>query len=139
MSLKSSIWQKNDRLMFKTNVWLVCICMLFATIPITILGKEGHERKELSSKLTTRIWGSPKNTKEVLQIRVLSSVMRKLINRPQAKLNILYPGDDKGTEWANDLRGWLISLGLKSDRIKLSPDSYTEDTIELVIQQKQYN
>jgi len=118
--------------MLKTNIWLACICIGFATISTNSLG---NESKEFSAKLTTHSWGNPKSTKEVLQIRVLRSVMRKLINLPQAKLQILYPGDDKGTQWATNLRSWLISLGLKSDRIMLAPDSYTENTIEMIIQQ----
>lgn len=84
-------------------------------------------------KLSSKTWGNPQNTKEILHIRPLTSIMRKLTHRPAAKLSVLYHGDDKGTKWASDFRSWLISLGLKSERIILSPDNYTEDTLELKI------
>jgi len=113
--------------MLKINVSLLCICILLVVT-------SAAQSNEKNIKISTSTWGHPKNAKEVLKIRPLASVMRKLINRPQAKLNILYHGDDKGTDWATNIRGWLISLGLKSDRIILSPESYKPDIIVFRIQ-----
>ncbi|NOX42650.1 MAG: hypothetical protein GXP19_02810 [Gammaproteobacteria bacterium] len=114
--------------MFKIKTYLACLCILFVVSPKAVLSNE------INTKLSADIWGNPQSGEEVLQIQPLISIMRKLTSNPKAKLNVLYHGDDKGTKSANSLRGWLISLGLKSDRIILAPDSYIEDTIELKVQ-----
>jgi len=89
---------------------------------------------EKSIKLSVNDWGELNSSKEILAIRPLASIMQKLTLKPDKKLYVLYPGDDNGSKWAYDLRGWLISLGLKSDRIVMSSDSYQENIIEIKIQ-----
>lgn len=48
-------------------------------------------------------------------------------------LKIKYPGGDEGTLWVNELRSWLIALGLSSERIELIPGSAISTTIELEV------
>lgn len=113
--------------MSKIKMYLGCFCLLFIVIPDAMSGDE------IKAKLSAHAWGNPQSSKDILKIQPLNAIMRKLTNAPQAKLNVLYHGDDKGTQWANNIRRWLISLGLKSERIILTPDSYTVDTIELIV------
>lgn len=76
----------------------------------------------------------PVISNDILNIKPLVSIMRKLSTQPEARLNVRYPGDDKGTKWANKLQTGLISLGLESRRIIMSPDSYRENIIELKLE-----
>jgi hypothetical protein len=44
-----------------------------------------------------------------------------------------HPGEDSGELWAAELRDWLISLGVPSDYIRLTPGTQAADEIKLVV------
>jgi hypothetical protein len=116
---------KTGRARFRQLALIILLLTVFAGTALS---------NEKSTKIMASSWGKPQSSKEILAMRPLASIMRKLTKNPETTLHVLYPGDDKGIKWANDLRGWLVSLGLKSERIIMSPDSYREDIIELKIQ-----
>ena len=118
---------KTGRTYFRQLVPVILLLTVFADTALS---------SEKSTKIYASNWGNPQTSKEILAMRPPASIRRKLTRNPETTLHVLYPGDDKGIEWANDLRGWLISLGLKSERIIMSPDSYREDIIELKLERK---
>lgn len=78
-------------------------------------------------------WSVPKQTVTVLAMPAINKSMRKLQNDTNSMLKIKYPGGDEGTLWANELRSWLVALGLSSNRIDLIQGSAISTTIELEI------
>jgi hypothetical protein len=78
-------------------------------------------------------WSVPKQTSTLLAMPAISKSMQKLQNNVNSLLKIKYPGGDEGTLWANELRSWLIALGLSSKRIELVPGSAISTTIELEV------
>jgi len=78
-------------------------------------------------------WSVPKQTVTVLAMPAINKSMRKLQNDTNSILKIKYPGGDEGTLWANELRSWLVALGLSSNRIDLIQGSAISTTIELEI------
>ena len=50
-----------------------------------------------------------------------------------AAILLSYPGEDSGELWASELRDWLISLGVPSDYILLSPGLQAEDEIQILV------
>ena len=78
-------------------------------------------------------WSVPKQTKTLLAMPAISNSMTKLQNDLESTLMVKYPGGDEGTLWANELRSWLIALGLSSSRIELIPGSAISTTIELQV------
>lgn len=78
-------------------------------------------------------WSVPKQTVTVLAMPAINKSMRKLQNDTNSILKIKYPGGDEGTLWANELRSWLVALGLSSNRIELIQGSAISTTIELEI------
>ena len=57
--------------------------------------------------------------------------MRSVIQNPTSVLVINHPGGDQGIWWAEELKGWLITLGMNSSRIELMPGSDRADMIYL--------
>lgn len=48
-----------------------------------------------------------------------------------AAILLSYPGEDSGEIWAAELKDWLVSLGIPSDYILLSPGLQAEDEIHI--------
>ena len=44
-----------------------------------------------------------------------------------------YPGEDSGELWASELRDWLISLGIPSDHISLSPGLQSSTELRILV------
>ena len=80
-------------------------------------------------------WSIPKTAESVLAMPVLQDVMGKLQVSERSLLKIYYPGGDEGSLWAIELRGWLVSLGLESGRIKLIAGSQYPDRLQLQIEE----
>lgn len=78
-------------------------------------------------------WSVPKQAATLLAMPAIQNSMEKLQNNVNSTLNIKYPGGDEGTLWGNELRSWLIALGLSSNRIELVPGSAISTTIELEV------
>lgn len=78
-------------------------------------------------------WSVPKQTTTLLAMPAIRKSMLKLQNSDASMLKIKYPGGDEGTLWANELRSWLVALGLSSRRIDLVPGSEISTTIELEV------
>jgi len=78
-------------------------------------------------------WSVPKKASTLLVMPAIQKSMEKLQNNVNSTLKIKYPGGDEGTLWVNELRSWLIALGLSSNRIELVPGSAISTTIELEV------
>ena len=78
-------------------------------------------------------WAVPKQSSTVLAMPAILNSMKKIQNNPNSILKIKYPGGDEGTLWANELRSWLVTLGLSSKRIDLVPGSSIPTAIELEV------
>ncbi|MFK5913286.1 MAG: hypothetical protein QM484_02850 [Woeseiaceae bacterium] len=76
-------------------------------------------------------WLIPKSSVTLLTMPAVSVVMEQLQKDSNAKLQVKYPGGDEGTLWANELRSWLVALGLSSTRIELVLGSTLSTAIEL--------
>ena len=78
-------------------------------------------------------WSVPKKATTLLAMPAIKNSMDKMKSNVQSRLQIKYPGGDEGTLWVNELRSWLVALGLSSKRIKLEPGSAISTTIELEV------
>lgn len=78
-------------------------------------------------------WAAPKQATTILSMPSIHKVMQKIQNTNNSILKIRYPGGDEGTLWANELRGWLVALGLSSKRIELIPGGTISATIEFEV------
>lgn len=54
-----------------------------------------------------------------------------------AAILLSYPGEDSGELWASELKDWLISLGVPSDYILLSPGLQARDEIHILVGNRQ--
>lgn len=85
--------------------------------------------------LTAKEWAVPRSGAVVVSMPAVRDCLRELDRAPQGRLRVRYPGGDEGTLWAHELQGWLVALGLASERIELVPGSRRADTLSLEVVQ----
>lgn len=106
------------------NKFLIPLILLFFAMNATAGSIENLHAKE---------WAVPKKASTLILMPAIRKSMQKLEKEPRSSLTIRYPGGDEGTLWANELRSWLIALGLVSSRIDLVPGSPKSNIIELEV------
>ncbi|MBI1422696.1 MAG: hypothetical protein GC149_04445 [Gammaproteobacteria bacterium] len=78
-------------------------------------------------------WNVPRTNESILKMPALVQTMRDYDEHPDAKIQIRYPGGDEGTLWANEVRSWLVALGVASRHIELLPGSRKDGQLELQV------
>lgn len=84
-------------------------------------------------RLGAEQWAVPRSAETVIGMPALARTMQQLRATPGGRLLLRYPGGDAGTLWMNELRSWLISLGVPGHRIETVPGSPDTGIIELEV------
>ena len=104
--------------------WLVILLISLspvvqaANIPVTISAIE---------------WARPRHGEAITRLPGLADIVHRLLESPEKRLFIHYPGGEEGMLWAEELRSWLVALGVDSSRIEMLPGTASPDAIELNI------
>lgn len=86
-----------------------------------------------SYTVTAEQWASPRHGLTVARLPGLAQAVQALQATPGSVLVLNHPGGDEGTVWAQELRAWLIALGVGSDRLRVRPGQPRDDVIELSV------
>lgn len=78
-------------------------------------------------------WAQPRNGEVIVEFEAVRGAVNYWGKAGDALILLRYPGEDTGELWAAELRDWLISLGVPSDRIRLVPGTQAADEIRLVV------
>lgn len=106
------------------------------TIPNQTMIQQAIHIDKSSTKyfiLSQQQWSIPKNVQSILNMSALRVVMPRLLGNEKQKLVIRYPGGEVGILWASELKGWLVSLGVASERIELQTGSLKPDELQLFV------
>ncbi|WP_132971413.1 hypothetical protein [Thiogranum longum] len=76
-------------------------------------------------------WARPRDGAVMVQMPPLPDVVEAWKGKPDLHLVIRYPGGEEGLLWANELRSWLVALGIPSGQQELVAGSSQPDQIEL--------
>ena len=90
--------------------------------------------------ITADDWARPRSGESLVQMPVLKRTVRDYLNRKGSqndaggqRILIRHPRGEDGDLWAEELRGWLVALGIPSADIAVSPESTRINTIELAV------
>ncbi len=97
------------------------------------LAPAGHAAEGSVVALDTAFWFMPRQGDVVAEHDGVRAVVKKLIANPDAYLALRYPKNETGELWGQELRAWLVSLGVVSDRIELQPGFDEIDGVALVV------
>jgi hypothetical protein len=82
-------------------------------------------------------WARPRSGAVLPQMEPLRLAVSYWNSLDDAGLLLSYPGEDSGELWAAELKDWLISLGIPSDYIYLSPGLQSSGEIRILVGQTQ--
>lgn len=78
-------------------------------------------------------WLDTRSGAGVLAEPAVAQAVRHFLQRPQSKLVLHHARDDESTARAEELRGWLIALGLEAGRVELAESAATDRTIQIEV------
>ena len=81
--------------------------------------------------LTAEEWSRPRDGMAIVGLPGLNAVLRELDRQPESEIVIRYPGGEEGVIWVQELRSWLIALGVPAARIVVQPGSSRQDALDL--------
>lgn len=70
-------------------------------------------------EISVEQWARPRSGSRVVAFEPLQNLVRHLGKQETAIVVIRYAGGDEGLVWAEELRGWIVALGISGDRIRL--------------------
>ncbi len=87
-------------------------------------------------RLSADQWARPRSGEAVLGMAAVLQVMEEFHETAGGRIVISYPGGEEGMLWAQELRGWLIALGVVSARIELLPGYPRGNEIGLAVSRR---
>jgi hypothetical protein len=114
--------------------WYAVLMMraLFATILLLVAGAAGAASARV---ISAEEWARPRDGESLTHLEPLAAAVRDLMAADGSRLLIRYPGGEEGVLWAQELRAWLVALGVASSRIETSPGSARADAVDLWVHQ----
>ncbi len=94
--------------------------------------------------ITAEDWARPRSGESLVRMPALKRTVRDYLNQKgnqkgslndqrEQRISIRHPRGEEGVLWAEELRGWLVALGIPSADIALNPESSRIDAIELAV------
>ncbi len=89
--------------------------------------------------VSAELWSRPRNGQQLMSMEPVYQAVADWRSAPGSQMIINYPGGESGILWAEELRDWLVALGLPSADIDLQAGGTRIDQVLLhVEQQKEY-
>ncbi len=80
-------------------------------------------------------WAAPRSGATVVAEPAVRAAVDTLSFREESsRLVIRHPGGETGQLWAQELRGWLVALGIPSERIVTEPGGVRDDQLQLTVE-----
>lgn len=84
-----------------------------------------------SVSITAERWAAPRSGETVAGWSELRELMDAFDRRPDTRIIIHHPPGETGSLWAEELRSWLVSLGVPSGRIMLKGGLQRHDILRV--------
>jgi len=82
--------------------------------------------------IDAELWSTPRTAERIIALDGLAERVLKMAADEQ--LVIDHPAGEEGVLWAQELRGWLVALGVSSAQIKLQVSEVSRDSLQLSIE-----
>lgn len=82
-----------------------------------------------SVTITADQWASPRSGESIIRFERLNKLIEAFDQSPDNQILIRHAEGESGTLWGEELRSWLVSLGIPSGRIVLNAGLGQSDAI----------
>ena len=100
--------------------WLLCAVLVLAP---GLIAAQNVPRLLLEHIIRHVDWPQQRNTETVLSLTAVQGLLDTYQEDKRHKITIRHPGGDYGDAWAQELRDWLVALGIPSGQMLLEPGS----------------
>lgn len=83
--------------------------------------------------ITAEEWARPRSGERLVQMPAIKRTVRAYLGEDAQRILIRHPSGEEGVLWAEELRGWLVALGVPSEDVSVQPLSSQADAIELEV------
>lgn len=83
--------------------------------------------------LPAHFWLNARSGEAVTKDATVAQVVQRLTDHPRSLLRIHHTREDESVAHAEELRGWLIALGVEADRISLSGNRIVASTADRLL------
>lgn len=81
--------------------------------------------------ITAEQWARPRSGEIVAGLPGLARFVKTLDSDPSQRLVVRHASGDDGTLWAEELRSWLIALGVPAVNVELVPGALEVDKLSV--------
>ncbi|KAA3629708.1 MAG: hypothetical protein DWQ09_05595 [Proteobacteria bacterium] len=81
--------------------------------------------------LSAEEWSRPRSGESLRELPALKAAIGDYTRQPRSNIIVRYPGGEEGVIWVQELRSWLIALGVPSRRIVVLAGSGQHDALDL--------
>ena len=82
--------------------------------------------------LSAEQWARPRQGDALVTYPSLNAAIGDWMRSP-GRIQVRYPGGEEGSLWGEELRDWLVALGIPARAIELAPGSRDPETVELIV------
>ena len=86
--------------------------------------------------LSAEEWARPRSAQRILSLQPVSESVRLWMQSPGYQLVIKYPGGEEGALWGEELKDWLVALGVPSSGIEAVPGHVRNDELMIVLRRQ---
>jgi hypothetical protein len=87
-----------------------------------------------STVVTGDDWARPRTARSIAQFPALQALVKSFDRIPSARIVVRHAKTEEATLWAEELRAWLVSLGIPSAHVRLEADGSDGEQLLLEIQ-----
>lgn len=102
-------------------------------LPATGYAIESDSANSTEIVLRAEQWEAGRDGERLLALPALQQLVNAWAARPQQKIELRYPGGEEGELWVEELKDWLVSLGVASKYMSAVPGSGEADVIRFQI------
>lgn len=81
--------------------------------------------------ITREDWVVHGQGRDLIRLDAIRELLNQFEEQPGYRLTVRHPGGDEGFEWGEQLRDWLVALGIPSSYIMTAPGSGAQDILHL--------
>lgn len=83
--------------------------------------------------LSAEAWDISRHGEKLVHVKPLETIVKQWHSTPGKQIELRYPGGEEGEIWVEELKDWLVSLGVPSDSILVVPGSDAKDIINMAL------
>ena len=109
--------------------------IVLLTSPVACLA-EGLAADEFVWAVSADEWARPRSAEVILTMEPVVQSVRLWMQSPGHQLLIKHPGGEEGLLWGEELKDWLVSLGVSSSDVRTIPGHARNDELIIVLRRR---